>query len=144
MSNPEYQAAKDAARANRSFYQAFEALDIEAMRRVWLDADHIRCVHPGWELLVGRERVLRSWEMIFKNTTEIRFDISDLEVRILAGCAWITAIENIHSCVEGSRFDAQAVVTNLFERRGDDYFLVLHHASPVAQRGFDELIEGLS
>lgn len=136
-----YEAEKAAARANRAFYAAFERLDLEEMRRVWLDDDRIQCVHPGWELLTGRRRVLASWARIFENTASIRFDVADLEVRVIGDLAWITGIENIRSDAGGSRFTSQAVATNLFLRTGDGFRMILHHGSPVAQRGFDALLE---
>ena len=42
MPDPQYRARKDAARANRGFYQAFEQLDLAAMQAVWLDAPSIK------------------------------------------------------------------------------------------------------
>ena len=140
----EYEAEKAAARANREFYRAFESLDLAAMKRVWLDDERIRCVHPGWELLTGTERVFRSWELIFQNTAEIRFDVSDVDVQIVGSCAFVTAVENIRSSAQGSRIDARAAATNLFERTADGYRMVLHHASPIAQQGFDDAVEGLA
>ena len=137
----EYQAKKAAARANLGFYRAFESLDIEAMNRVWLPDDRIKCVHPGWELLVGRERVLTSWEAIFRNTENIRFDVSDVTIEIVQDCAWVTAIENIETSTEESRYQSQAVATNLFVWSEGRYQMILHHASPVAQRGFNDLME---
>ncbi len=136
----EYDASKAAARANRAFYRAFEALDVDAMEAVWLDDDRIKCIHPGWELLAGRERVMRSWELIFKNTSTIRFDVTDLAIEIVGDAAWVTNVENIWSDDPVGRFTSQAVATNLFVGTPQGYRMVLHHASPVAQRG-GEVIE---
>ena len=38
MSQSDYAASKELARANREFYRAFEAFDSEAMRALWLVA----------------------------------------------------------------------------------------------------------
>ena len=88
MDDGHYSAAKQAARANREFYRAFERLDIEAMRAVWLDDDSIQCVHPASERLVGRERVLGSWAAIFTATDAIRFELEDLTIESVGerGC----------------------------------------------------------
>ena len=45
--------ADDVEEANARFYRAFETLDISEMERVWIHAEHARCVHPGWELVIG-------------------------------------------------------------------------------------------
>lgn len=143
MRESEYEAKKLLARANRAFYRSFEALDLDAMGRVWADDDEIQCIHPGWELLTGRECVMRSWELIFANTNSIRFDVTDLTLKIAGDMAWITAIENILSDAGGSRFRSQAVATNLFSRRDGEYRMILHHASPVTQKGFEDLLGDL-
>ena len=43
----------DVLEANAAFYRAFESLDVKRMEEVWLRAPYIKCVHPGWGLLVG-------------------------------------------------------------------------------------------
>lgn len=128
----DYRAIKEAAAANRSFYSAFEALDIDAMGRVWSPTDRVKCVHPGWEMLVGREPVMASWRAIFQNTAAIRFELVDLSIEILGSVAWITNIEEIRIGSEGEG-RAAALATNLFEETDGAWRMVLHHASPLAR-----------
>jgi ketosteroid isomerase-like protein len=127
----DYSAQKDAARANRAFYDAFESLDLEAMKAVWLDDDRIQCVHPGWALLSGRARVHESWSAIFENTKSIEFELSDLQVEIAGPIAWATCVERIQSIAGGEEIEATAVATNLFVLEGGAWKLFLHHASPI-------------
>ena len=42
--------------ANRAFYDAFEARDLDAMSDVWEHADRVSCTHPGWRTLHGLGR----------------------------------------------------------------------------------------
>ena len=135
MQDAPYNAAKEAARANREFYRAFERLDLAAMRAVWLDDDSIQCVHPASERLVGRERVLGSWAAIFKATDAIHFELEDLSIEIVGEFAWASAIERIRPGT-ASEPVSEAVATNLFVRRGGEWKLLLHHASPIARRFF--------
>jgi|SRR5690349_12039528 len=135
MQDAPYNAAKEAARANREFYRAFERLDLAAMRAVWLDDDSIQCVHPASERLVGRERVLGSWAAIFKATDAIHFELEDLSIEIVGDFAWASAIERIRPGT-ASEPVSEAVATNLFVRRGGEWKLLLHHASPIARRFF--------
>lgn len=133
MGEADYSSSKEAARANREFYRAFERLDLPAMRAVWLDDDRIQCVHPAGERLIGRERVLASWEAIFRATEAIRFELADLTIEITGDFAWASAIERIRPGKESGPI-SEAVATNLFVRRDQAWKLLLHHASPIARR----------
>ena len=59
--------------ANAEFYAAFETADLGRMRNVWMDDDTTSCVHPGWRVLRGTSRIMRSWAAIFANTPYIQF-----------------------------------------------------------------------
>src|SRR5438445_8046613 len=61
--------------ANARFYQAFETLDLARMELVWARGEHVKCVHPGWPILIGWDAVRSSWESIFENTAEMRFTL---------------------------------------------------------------------
>ncbi len=53
--------------ANAAFYSAFAASDAKAMDAVWARRAPVACVHPGWEALVGRDRVMESWRRILRD-----------------------------------------------------------------------------
>ncbi|PYM59787.1 MAG: DUF4440 domain-containing protein [Candidatus Rokuibacteriota bacterium] len=127
---PEDESA-EVQETNARFYRALEARDLEAMEALWLHADYVRCVHPGWCLLTGWEPVRQSWEAIFKDTRELRFTLSDIVVRISADVAWVTGTENILTQSQGNISVTAVLVTNVFERRGTRWRMVLHHASHI-------------
>jgi uncharacterized protein (TIGR02246 family) len=129
-----YVTTKELARANRAFYQAFEALDIEAMARVWLDDPAARCVHPGASMIHGYERVLATWKAIFEATEAIRFELVDMEMELYGEVASVHLVERITSTNDGTEQVGETVATNLFVRRDGAWRLVLHHASPLARR----------
>jgi ketosteroid isomerase-like protein len=116
---------------NERFYRALESRDLEAMEAIWLHADYVRCVHPGWGLLSGWESVRQSWEAIFKDSRELRFTLSDLQVQIEGGLAWVTGTENILSQSQGNISVTAVLATNVYERRGTRWRMVLHHASHI-------------
>ena len=116
---------------NARFYRAVESQDLDAMEAVWLHADYVRCVHPGWCLLTGWESVRQSWEAIFKNSAELRFTLSDIQIQVEGGLAWVTGTENIISQSEGNISVTAVLATNLFERQGTRWRMVLHHASHI-------------
>ena len=53
--------------ANRSFYAAIAERDLSAMEEVWASDLPVACIHPGWDALVDREAILRSWAQILSN-----------------------------------------------------------------------------
>lgn len=117
--------------ANARFYRAFEGLDIQEMEAVWAKGDHVKCVHPGWALLVGWEAVRTSWETIFKNTVEMRFSLSGVSAHVAGNLASVTCTENILSQVQGNISVTSILATNLFERHGTTWLMIHHHASHI-------------
>ena len=117
--------------ANARFYQAFETLDLARMELVWSHGEHVKCVHPGWPLLVGWDAVRSSWATIFENTAEMRFTLSDVVAVVGGDLAWVSCTENILSDTGGRVGVTAILATNLFERDGSDWRLVHHHASHV-------------
>ena len=120
--------------ANARFYRAFEALDLAAMDAVWAHHDDVKCVHPGWPLLVGWPAVRESWRAIFANTEEMRFTLSDVRVVVEGDMGWVTCTENILSDVQGRVSVTSILATNLFARTEDAWLMVHHHASHVLSR----------
>ena len=121
--------------ANAELYAAFEEGDIDRMEAIWDEADDVSCIHPGWPLLRGRARVLRSWSIIMANTNYIQFFLTGVEAVIDADVAVVTCEENILTAVadpDGALSQSAKVVsTNVFRRRADGWRLWLHHGSPV-------------
>jgi ketosteroid isomerase-like protein len=117
--------------ANRAFYQAFETLEIAEMEKVWLRAPHIKCVHPGWPLLVGWGPVMASWERIFDNTFGMRFTLTDVRVHVNGNFGWVMLIEELDARGYDGPSRSQILTTNLFEKQDGQWFIVHHHASPI-------------
>ena len=121
--------------ANAELYAAFEAGDVDRMEAVWDEANDVRCVHPGWPMLSGRARVLRSWSVIMANTSYIQFFLTGVEASVDGDLAVVTCEENILTAVEdadgGLGESAKVVSTNVFRRRPQGWRLWVHHASPV-------------
>ena len=116
---------------NANFYRAFESLDIQRMAAVWARGDHVRCVHPGWSLLSGWEAVKASWELIFSNTKEIRFTLTDVRVQIRGTMAWVILTENLLSQVQQDVTATSILATNIYEKTNGAWQMVHHHASHV-------------
>jgi ketosteroid isomerase-like protein len=121
----------DVEQANARFYRAFETLDLGRMEDVWAHGEHVKCVHPGWPLLIGWPAVRSSWEAIFEGTAEVRFTISGVLVETAGDLAWVTCTENILSEVRGRVTVTSVLATNIFERAAQGWRLIHHHGSHV-------------
>jgi ketosteroid isomerase-like protein len=117
----------DALASNEAFYRAFNQRDMDLMSALWADTDEVTCIHPGWNALVGRERVLDSWRAILGNPGQSR---------IVTGGATVTfhddvAIVLCRELVAGSPL----IATNVFVRESEGWKLVHHQSGPVASGG---------
>lgn len=135
MPSADYEEQKAVARANRAFYRAFESQDLAGMSGLWDDDPGVQCIHPGGETLVGRERVLASWEAIFTHSEPLRFELVDVELRVEGELAWVSLVERIAGPEDEPA--AEAACTNLFALRDGAWRMLLHHASPIQRRFFD-------
>lgn len=127
--------ADDVAAANAAFYAAIESGDVSRIEALWDDADDVACVHPGWPPLRGRSRVARSWAVIMANTAYLQYFPTDVNVAVagdvaIVGCEH-SLLARLTDTEGGLGETARVVATNVFRRRGDDWRLWAHHASPV-------------
>lgn len=118
-------------RANREFYEAFEARDIDRMSDVWEHSDRVICIHPGWGRLHGWGKVAASFVAIFQGPQPIQFILTDEQAQIEGPTAWVTVDENILGDATG----ATAAAINVFRHGPDGWKLVVHHASQVLGPG---------
>src|SRR5215475_11965929 len=120
--------------ANLAFYEAFNKRDIERMSQVWSRSPHARCVHPGWELVIGWSDIRQSWVDIFRTIQEIDFRLEDIHIEVSGRTAWVNLVAHVQVTTdEGDAFQATVVTTNIFEEIDGRWLLVLHHSSNFAE-----------
>jgi ketosteroid isomerase-like protein len=124
--------------ANRAFYRAFESLEIERMEAIWLREPRIVCIHPGWRRLVGWGPVMESWSRIFDNVFEMKFGLGQTDVTMGSDLAVVVVEENLTQRGYDGTSRSQVLSTNVFERAGNEWKMVLHHGSPVMAPPDDE------
>ena len=114
--------------ANRAFYEAFEARDLDAMSDVWVHDDRVTCTHPGWKTLHGWGAVAGSWFALFGGPQRLQFILTDERVHLSGDAAWVTLDENLIA----DQMGATVAAVNVFRRVDGRWLMVLHHGSPVA------------
>ena len=116
---------------NERFYRALDALDLQAMDELWLHEPWVRCVHPGWDVLVGWELVRQSWQQIFESTRWMRVTATGVEVIAFGDVGLVSCSENITAKNEEDVGLAVARATNIYLRQGEGWRIFHHHASPA-------------
>jgi ketosteroid isomerase-like protein len=119
--------------ANRTFYAALHALDMAAMAQVWLHAHWVKCLHPGWDLLVGWDEVRESWQEIFRSTEQMMMTVSRPLVHVAGDTAWVCCQENVTTASKDDISSALIEATNIFLRRDGRWLMVHHHTTPLAE-----------
>ena len=120
--------------ANDAFYEALGGLDLARMDGVWWHEDWVRCLHPGWDLLIGWEAVQESWATIFRSTLQMRVAISRPLVHVFGDAAWVSCVEHVTSTIEDDFTTALIEATNIFVRKNGHWRLAHHHTTPLPGR----------
>ena len=123
MTEPSVPVAEVLA-ANDAFYAAFAAGDLAAMDRVWAADNPVSCLHPGWPIMLGRQRVMASWQMILSNPPAIRHE--DAQVLTYDRLALVVCREIIGNSV--------LTASNLFVPEGTTWRMAHHQACPAGAR----------
>lgn len=125
--------------ANYAFYEAFSGRDIEKMDRLWSHTPYARCIHPGWDPVVGWHDIRQSWVDIFRTMHQIDFELADVHVEVNESTAWVNLVSFAHVVTEdGEEFDTSVIGTTVFERIEDEWLIVLHHASHYVEDDEEE------
>lgn len=127
--------ARAVLEANERFYRALNDLDLPEMDRLWSHGSFVRCIHPGWELIVGWDSVRASWEGIFRGSAggpAHSVEVADVQVHVASDLGWVSCIESITIPGRSGASTSLAVATNLFQRSSNEgarWEMILHHAS---------------
>jgi ketosteroid isomerase-like protein len=109
--------------ANAAYYDAFGAADFAGMSRIWAD-DDVSCVHPGWQVLIGRQAVMESYREILRNPMQDRIEHRDERLMVSGSEARVFCIEFVGG--------AALAATNWFRRVEGAWRMIHHQASPLA------------
>ena len=114
----------DVLAANEAFYRAFNSKDPDAMDAIWARSIVVTCIHPGWNTLTGRDRVMESWRGILTNPSQPKIVSGGATVNFLGDAAVVVCRE----LVAGSPLAA----TNIYALEDGAWKLVHHQSGPVS------------
>ncbi|CAK7333613.1 unnamed protein product [Dovyalis caffra] len=115
--------------ANARFYNAFRKGDLAAMQSLWAKVDNVCCVHPGAGGVLGYDDVMESWELVWMNYDfPLEIELKNARVHFRGDVGYVTCVEFVRT--KGSSWGAH-FVTNVFEKIDGQWFISIHHASPV-------------
>ena len=118
--------------ANRRYYEAFEAKDLDAMSDLWERSDRSVCTHPGWVTLEGWGSVASSFFALFQNGQQIQFVLTRERATVQGDTAWVSLDENLL----GDQGGVTVATINIFVKastpgRAQPWRMVCHHGSVV-------------
>jgi ketosteroid isomerase-like protein len=111
--------------ANDAFYRAFTHRDADAMAALWAEDHPVACIHPGSDVLTGRDAVVASWRAVLVPGGAPELSCSHAEAHVLGDVAVVT-------CHEVIRAGGRLAATNVFVRERGAWRMVHHHAAPIA------------
>jgi len=119
-----------AEECERSFYEALDAADGEAMADLWLDDDDVCCIHPNGPRVVGYAAVKGSWNAIFANGA-VSLRVAGRKSLDTPTVVTSNVIEELTVAQGRERALVHVIATNVFVKTNAGWKMVLHHASPA-------------
>lgn len=121
----------DVTVANEAFYDAFSARDMAQMDAVWAHEAYVRVIYPtSTEIDAGWDAVRAHWQDAFDLFSEIGISMPEPDVRAGDQVAWVVGLEQVQArLASGEDVSFTTMATNVFERSGDKWLMVHHHAS---------------
>ena len=123
--------------AHQSFYKALSARDAKAMEAVWANKAYvINIINIGPRsktIAVGyADAVSQYWPKAFDALPKIAVTSTITQVQTDGKIAWVVGTETANlQTKSGESLKLDIIVTNIFEKEGDRWLMVSHHALPI-------------
>lgn len=123
----------------REFYEALTSKDLQRVKSFWLEAPHVRCLHPGEDWSAGHEQVLRSWARLFKQRRFLQgaLCVEDVRMHVRGASATVVCSERLRTSPTGRTLQCYHA-TNIFQKVDGRWLLVLRHVSHGKGQGMPD------
>ena len=108
-------------------------MDANAMAALWANKPYVTNIGPGSKAVdVGYENAVTKWiaETVPSRYSELKAQVTSIAaVEVNGNVAWVVGMENAsgkNKAGEAISFDA--MVTDIYEKDGDKWLMVSHHA----------------
>ncbi|KAI4364957.1 hypothetical protein MLD38_020988 [Melastoma candidum] len=119
-----YAATRAVVNVNSEFFDIIKERSLQAMSRLWFNADYVKCFHASGEFFSGYNAVIQSWQLAFNWDQGVDFLVRDVRVRVMTDMAWVT-MKTFVGNMDAGPFN----VTNIFEFHNGRWYMVHHHNS---------------
>ncbi|KAI4376119.1 hypothetical protein MLD38_013911 [Melastoma candidum] len=119
-----YAATRAVVNVNSEFFDIIRERSLQAMSRLWFNADYVKCFHASGEFFSGYNAVIQSWQLAFNWDQGVDFLVRDVRVRVMTDIAWVT-MKTFVGNMDAGPFN----VTNVFEFHNGRWYMVHHHIS---------------
>ena len=120
---------------NAAFYAALSARDVKKMEAVWANKPYVVNMGPRLKTFaVGyEEAVAKWWPTAFEFFQELNVTMTTAQVQANGKVAWVVGNESATGVTKNGPVKFTTFVTNVFEKDGDRWLMVSHHAQPIPQ-----------
>jgi ketosteroid isomerase-like protein len=129
--------AEDAEQALRSANEAFEkawsARDTSAIEKLWSHESYVFVIHPSSKAPeLGWDSVKKSFEAQMSRYTDFAISMTGTRVHVDGSTALLVGLESFTGKrLDGEIVQGNAIGTRGFEKRGDQWLIVFHQATPI-------------
>ncbi len=120
-----------------AFHAALSNLDIGKMQNGWAQEPYVILINPRDKVpAVGWDAVKRDWQdRVFGFWAELKLMPKQApQIRINQGTAWVTGVVGVEGKNKGGQaLNFTIMETQVYEKRGDHWLMVSHHASRVPE-----------
>lgn len=120
--------------ADLAFYKALTGRDLPAMKTMWAQTSYVINIGPRSNAMnVGYDATVKYWEGAFEYFSELNVSKTEARVQIDGNTAWVVGTESatLQPKAGGDPLRFDTFVTHVFEKHGDRWLLVLHHAQMI-------------
>ncbi len=123
--------------AVNAFHAALSNLDIGKMQNVWAQEPYVVLINPRDNApAIGWDAVKKDWQdRVFGFWAELKLSPKQgPHIHIDQGTAWTTGVVGVEGKNKGGQALSFTIIeTQVYEKRGDRWLMVSHHASRVPE-----------